>query len=55
MSYILASCLVTDGRVVACGLQPPLLEPCHIICQVGSGLENVEGVPAMFLEPTFKL
>jgi hypothetical protein len=30
-------------------------EPCHIICQLGSALDNVNGVKAVFLEPSFRL
>ena len=29
--------------------------PCHIICQLGSGLDSVHGVKAVVLEPTFRL
>jgi hypothetical protein len=29
--------------------------PCHIIHQLGSGLDSVNGVNAVFLEPTFRL
>ena len=34
---------------------PPLLISCHIICQLGLALDIVDGVKALFLEPTFRL
>ena len=36
------------------GLKTSAFQPCHIICQLGSGLDSVDGVKAMFLEPTFR-
>ena len=36
-------------------LKPSTFKPRHIICQLGSALDNVDGVKAVFLEPSFKL
>ena len=36
-------------------LKTSTVKPCHIICQLGSALDNVDGVKAVFLEPTFGL
>ena len=53
---VLHSCLTSryrrEGRRVRL-IKPPLLNPCHIICQLGSALDNVDSVKAVFLEPTF--
>jgi hypothetical protein len=29
-------------------------KPRHVLCQLGSRLDNIDGVEAMFLEPTFR-
>ena len=55
---VLHSCLMPrfrweEGRCSR--LKTSTFEPCHIICQLGLALENVDGVKAMFLEPTFRL
>ena len=48
--------LGTDGRVGRClGLKTSTFKPCHIICRLGSALDNVDGVKARLLEPTFSL
>ena len=36
-------------------LKTSTFKPCHIICQLGSALDNVDGVKASLLEPTFRL
>ena len=43
----LASSLCIDGRVGA-----PGFKPCEILCQMGSGLDSVDGVEAMFSKQT---
>ena len=53
-SYILASCLSTNGRVGVLRLKASTLKPWHIICQLGSGLDSVDGVKAVFLKTTFQ-
>ena len=54
---VLHSCLVSRFRWedMCLRLRTSNFEPCHIICQLGSGLESVGGVKAVFLEPTFYL
>ena len=48
-SYILASCLATNGREGRClRLKTSTFKPCHIICQLGSALDNADGVKARF-------
>jgi hypothetical protein len=36
-------------------LKTSTFKPCYIICQLGSALDNVDGVKAVFLEPSFRL
>ena len=54
---VLHSCLMSkyrwEGRCLR--LKTSTFRPCHLICQLGSGLDSVDGVKAMFLEPTFRL
>ena len=54
---VLHSCLMFGYRweYHCLRLKTSTLKPCHIICQLGSGLDNVDGVKAMLLEPTFRL
>jgi hypothetical protein len=33
-------------------LKTSTFKPCHIICQLGSAQDNVDGVKAVFLEPS---
>ena len=54
-SYILASCLGIDGMGQCLKLKTSTFKPCHIICQLGLGLDSVDGVKAVFLDPTFRL
>ena len=55
-SYILASCLGTDGRIGAWGLKPPLLNHATLFANIlGSGLDHVDGVKVVFQGPTFRL
>jgi hypothetical protein len=53
----LFSCLMFryrwEGRCLR--LKTSTFKSCHIICQLGSALDNVEGVKAGLLEPTFSL
>ena len=53
----LCSCLMSWGRWEGwcLRLKTSTFKQCHIICQLGSALDNVDGVKAVFLEPTFKL
>ena len=30
-------------------------KPCHIICQLGLALDNVDGVKVVFLDASFRL
>ena len=30
-------------------------KPCQIICELGSAIDNVDGVEAKFYEPSFRL
>ena len=32
-----------------------IFEPCHVLCQLGSGLDRVDGVKVMFLGQTFTI
>ena len=54
---VLRSCFMSryrwEGRCLR--LRTSTSKPCHIICWLGSGLDSVDGVKAMFLEPTFRL
>ena len=54
---VLQSCLTSryrwEGRCLR--LKISTLKPCHIICQLGSALDNVDGVKGVFYEPTFML
>jgi hypothetical protein len=54
---VLHSCLMStcqwEGRRLR--LKTSTLKPCHIICQLGSKPNSVDGVKAVFLEPTFRL
>ena len=54
---ILHSCLVSryqwEGRCLR--LKTSSFKSCHIICQLGSGLDSVDGVKVVFLERTFRL
>ena len=53
-SYVLASCLGTNGREGGClRLETCTFKPCHIICQLGSGLDSVDGVKAVFFKTNF--
>ena len=47
--------LGTDGKVGAQSLKLPLLKPCSVLCQLNSGLDNIDGVKAVFLERIFRL
>ena len=51
---VLYSCLMSwyrwEGRCLR--LRTSTFKPCHIIYQLGSGPESVDGVKAVFLEPT---
>ena len=53
----LHSCLVSRYRWKSrcLRLKTSTYKPCHIICQLGSTLYNVDGVKTVFLEPTFRL
>ena len=42
-----------EGRCLK--LETSTFKPCHIICQLGSGLGSVNGVKVVFLKPTFCL
>ena len=54
---VMHSCLMSryrwEGQCVR--LKTSTFKPCDIICQLGSALDDVDGVKAMFLEPTFRL
>ena len=54
---VLHSCLMStcrwEGRCLR--LKTSTFKPCHIICQRGLGPNSVDGVKAVFLEPTFWL
>ena len=54
---VLHSCLMCryrwEGRCLR--LKTSTFKPCHIICQLGSAINNVDGVKTVFLEPTFRL
>jgi hypothetical protein len=54
---VLYSCLMSryrwEGRCLR--LKTSTFKPCHIICQLGSALDNVDDVKAGFLEPSFRL
>ena len=41
-----------EGRCLR--LKTSTFKRCHIICQLGSGPDDVDGVKAMYLEPTFR-
>ena len=57
LSKVLHSCLMSryrwDGQCLR--LKTSIFKPCHIICQLGSRLDSVDGVHTVFLEPTFRL
>ena len=36
-------------------LKTSTFKPCHVICQLGLALDNVDGVKAVFLEPSLGL
>ena len=56
MSCILATCPGTDGREGRCWrLKTPTSKPRHILRRLGSGLDSVDGVKAVFLERTSRL
>ena len=52
---VLHSCLVSrhqwEGQCLR--LKTSTFKPCHIICQLGSGLDSVGGVKAVFLGPVY--
>ena len=54
---VLYSCLMSryqwEGRFLR--LKTSTFKQCHIICQLGSTLDNVDGVKVVFLEPSFRL
>ena len=54
---VLHSCLMStyrwEGRCLR--LKTSTFKPCHIICKLGSALDNVDGVKAVFLDSTFGL
>jgi len=43
------------ARSNRCGecIKTSTFKPCHLICQLGLGLDSVGGVKAVYLEPTF--
>ena len=41
--------------MLAMRLKTFTFKPCHINCQLGSGLDIVDGVKAVLLELTFRL
>ena len=46
----------TDGRLGWClELKTSTFKPCHVICQLGSALDNIDVVEVEFLKPTFRL
>ena len=53
---VLHSCLISryqwEGRCLRLKASPFIA--CHMICQLGSGLDNVDDVKAVFLEPTLR-
>ena len=57
LSKVQHSCLMSryrwEGRCLR--LTTSTFKPCHIICQLGSGLDSDDGAKALFLEPTFRL
>ena len=54
---VLYSCLMSryrwEGQCLR--LKTSTFKPCRIICQLGSALDNVDGVKVVFLEPSFRL
>ena len=54
---VLHSCLMSRYRWEGwcLRLKTSTFKPCHIICQLSSALDNVDGVKAGFLEPSFRL
>ena len=42
-----------EGRCLRC--KTSTFKPCHIVGQLGSGLDGVDGVKAVLLESTFRL
>ena len=54
---VLHSCLMSGYRweVRCLRLKTSTLKPCHIICQLGSALDSVDGVMDVFYEPTFRV
>ena len=54
---VLHSCLISryqwEGQCLR--LKASTFKPCHIICQLGSGLDSVNGVKVVFLDPTLRL
>ena len=51
------SCLISryqwEGRCLR--FKASVFKPYHVLCQLGLGLDNIEGVEAKFLERTFRL
>ena len=43
------------GGLVLEAFKTSTSKQCHVICQLGSGLDIVDDVKAMFLEPIFRL
>jgi hypothetical protein len=43
------------GRLGCLSLKTSTFKPCRIIRQLGSGLDSVDGVKAVFVEPTCRL
>lgn len=52
-SYICNHQEVTWGRCTK--LKPSAFKPCHVLCQLNLGLNNIDGVKAVFLERTFRV
>ena len=52
---VIYSCLMSRYRWEGWCLRLKTSKPCHIICQVGLGLDSVDGVKAVFLVPTLRL
>ena len=54
---VLHSCLMSryqwEGQCLR--IESSTFKPCHIICLLGSALDNVDGVKAVSLKPTFRL
>ena len=54
---VLHSCLMSRYRWEGqCSrLKTSTFKPCHISCQLGLGLDSVDGAKGMFLDSTFRL